>query len=48
MKVLQQDYLPETIAQTLKRNGIDNCVAVQAYPTELETLFLVELRKRMT
>jgi L-fuconolactonase len=45
MKVLQQDYLPETFAQTLKRNGIDNCVAVQAYPTELETLFLVELAK---
>jgi L-fuconolactonase len=45
MKVLQQDYLPETISQTLKRNGIDSCVAVQAYQTELETLFLVELAK---
>jgi L-fuconolactonase len=45
MKVLQQDYLPETISLTLKRNDIDGCVAVQAYQTELETLFLVELAK---
>ena len=45
MKVLQQDYLPETISLTLKRNDIDGCIAVQAYQIELETLFLVELAK---
>lgn len=43
MKVLQQDYLPETIASTLKRNGVEGCVAVQADQSELETRFLVEL-----
>jgi len=45
MKILQQDYLPEIISLTLKRNDIDGCVAVQAYQTELETLFLMELAK---
>ena len=45
MKVLQQDYLPQTISPTLKRNGIDGCVAVQASQAEVETLFLVELAK---
>jgi L-fuconolactonase len=43
MKILQQDYLPQTIAGTLKRNGIDACVAVQASQSELETHFLTEL-----
>jgi len=45
MKILQQDYLPQTITQTLKRNGIDACVAVQADQAEVETHFLVELAK---
>jgi L-fuconolactonase len=45
MKILQQDYLPQTIAGTLKRNGIDGCVAVQASQSELETHFLVELAR---
>jgi L-fuconolactonase len=45
MKTLQQDYLPQTIAQTLKRNDIDGCVAVQVEQAEVETLFLVELSK---
>ncbi len=45
MKTLQQDYLPETIALTLKRNGIDACVAVQADQSEVETLFMAELIK---
>lgn len=45
MKILQQDYLPQTISGTLKRNGIDGCVAVQASQEELETHFLVELSK---
>ena len=45
MKTLQQNYLPETITGTLKRNGIKGCVAVQADQSELETLFLTELAK---
>ena len=45
MKILQQDYIPQTISSTLKRNEIDGCVAVQAAQTELETLFLTELAK---
>lgn len=45
MKVLQQDYLPQTISSTLIRNDIDGCVAVQVGQTELETLFLIELAK---
>ena len=48
MKVLQQDYLPTTLAQTFKRNEIDGCVAVQADQSELETHFLVELSKTNT
>jgi len=40
MKVLQQDYLPQTYIIYAKRNGIDSCIAVQAGQTELETLFL--------
>ena len=45
MKTLQQNYLPETIAGTLKRNSITGCIAVQADQSELETLFLTELAK---
>jgi len=45
MRVLQQDYLPHTLVQTLRRNEIDGCVAVQADQSEVETLFLMELSK---
>ncbi|NII24129.1 amidohydrolase family protein [Pseudoflavitalea sp. X16] len=45
MKVLQQDYLPEHLASTLKRNGVDGVVAVQASQEEVETRFLAELAK---
>ncbi len=45
MKILQQDYVPETIESTLRRNGVDGCVAVQADQSEVETRFLVELAK---
>jgi len=45
MKILQQDYLPQTIALTLRRNEIDGCIAVQADQSEVETLFLMELSK---
>ena len=45
MKILQQDYLPSTLAATFKRNDVDGCIAVQADQSELETHFLVELSK---
>ncbi|TMI64356.1 MAG: amidohydrolase [Bacteroidetes bacterium] len=45
MKILKQDYLPEHLIQSLKRNDIDGCVAVQASQTEYETHFLTELAK---
>lgn len=45
MKILQQDYLPEHLALTFKRTGVDGCVAVQADQSELETHFLTELSK---
>lgn len=45
MKILQQDYLPEHLATTLKRNGVDGVVAVQASQEEVETRFLAELAK---
>jgi len=45
MKILKQDYLPHTLDLTLKRNGIDGCIAVQADQSELETQFYVELAK---
>jgi L-fuconolactonase len=43
MKILRQDYLPEHLAVTLKRNDVDGCVAVQANQSEVETRFLSEL-----
>lgn len=45
MKLLQKDYLPQTISQTLKRNDIDACIAVQVDQSEVETFFLMELSK---
>ena len=45
MKILKQDYVPAYLIPTLKRNGVDGCVAVQASQSEYETHFLVELSK---
>lgn len=45
MKILMQDYLPEHLSLTAKRNEISGYVAVQADQSELETHFLVELAK---
>lgn len=45
MKILQQDYLPEHLALTAKRNEVDGVVAVQASQEEVETRFLAELAK---
>ncbi len=43
MKILQQDYFPEHLSPTLKRNNVDAVVAVQADQSELETHFYVEM-----
>jgi L-fuconolactonase len=45
MKILKQDYLPQHLSLTLKRNQVDGCIAVQAGQSEYETHFLVELAK---
>ena len=45
MKVLQKDYVPQTLDPTLRRNDVDGCVAVQADQSETETRFLCELTK---
>jgi L-fuconolactonase len=45
MKILRQDYLPEHLSLSLKRNKVDGCMAVQVEQSELETHFLVELAK---
>lgn len=45
MKDLQRDFLPEHLQPTLKRNGVDGIVLVQADQSELETHFMVEMAK---
>ena len=45
MKILKQDYLPQHLIQSLRRNDVDGCVAVQAGQSEYETHILVELSK---
>lgn len=45
MKSLREDYLPEHIQTSFKRNGINGCIVVEASATEWETHFLVELAK---
>ena len=47
MKVLKQDYLPDHLITTLKRNGVDGCVAVQAGQTVRagEKLAVIEAMK---
>ena len=42
-KMLQQQYLPEQITQSLQRNGIDGCIAATAEDAEVQTRFLGEL-----
>ena len=43
MKILQKNYLPTELEPTLRRNGVDGCIAVQAIASEVETRFLAEL-----
>lgn len=48
MKALRQDFLPEQIQTSLRRNGIDACIAVESSASELDTHFLVELARTHT
>jgi L-fuconolactonase len=43
MKTIRKDHLPVHLEPTLKRNGVDGCIAVQADQSEVETRFLAEL-----
>lgn len=43
MSVIKRNFLPNDISQTLKDNGFDGVVAVQADQSHRETEFLVEL-----
>ncbi|MCI0922003.1 amidohydrolase family protein [Sphingobacterium rhinopitheci] len=43
MVVLKRNFLPNDISETLKRNGFDGAIAVQADQSHRETAFLVEL-----
>lgn len=42
-KLLNQNYLPEQLSQSLHRNGLDGCIAVVTEEEEVETRFLAEL-----
>lgn len=48
MKALRQDFLPEHLQTSLRRNGIDACIAVESSASELDTHFLVELARTHT
>lgn len=48
MKALRHDHLPEHIQTSLRRNGIDACIAVESSASELDTHFLVELARTHT
>ena len=43
MQAIRRNFLPNDIGQTLKDNGFDGCVAVQADQSPQETTFLLEL-----
>ena len=43
MQAIRRNFLPNDIGQTLKDNGFDGCVAVQADQSPQETAFLLEL-----
>ena len=43
MVVLKRNFLPNDISETLKRNGFDGAIAVQADESHRETACLVEL-----
>jgi L-fuconolactonase len=41
MKLIQKDFFPSDLEYSLRRNGFDGCISVQADQTEEETLFLL-------
>lgn len=46
MAVLNRDFLPEHLAAELAANAMDASIAVQADPSESETMFLLDLAER--
>ena len=46
MRAIRRDFLPGDLEATLRTNGFDGCVAVQADQSEQETAFLLELARR--
>lgn len=42
MEVIRKDFLPSDLKPILAANDIDGCIAVEANPSEAETLFLLE------
>jgi len=44
-KLMYRDYLPESIAVSLRRNEVDAVIAVTGAASELETHFLIEMAK---
>ena len=46
MRILQRNFLPAELHQTLCDNGIEACIAVQADQSETETHFLLELAEK--
>lgn len=45
MRALRENFLPEQIQTSLKRNGVEGCVAVESSASELDTHFLIELAR---
>jgi L-fuconolactonase len=43
MKVIRRNFMPQDLWPSLKEQGIEGCIAVQADQSENETLFLLEL-----
>jgi L-fuconolactonase len=46
MKLLQRDFLPTDLTNEIKENNVEGVVAVQADPSENETLFLLNLAEK--
>lgn len=42
MEVIKKDFLPSDLKPILTANNIDGCIAVEANPSEAETIFLLE------
>jgi L-fuconolactonase len=46
MKLLQRDFLPTDLTNEIKENNVEGVVAVQADPSDNETLFLLNLSEK--